>query len=203
MERYQNTSLALALAALFAALPVMAPGEDGDEAAWSALRSGGHVALLRHALAPGTGDPPGFTIGDCTTQRNLSESGRHQASAIGARFREAGLEGVLVYSSQWCRCLDTAELLALGPVEELSSLNSFFQQPDQRDTRLRNLRAWLTKQDMENPVVLVTHQVTVTALTGYLPASGEVVVVRVNENGTFSVVATVQTQPPGHLSHRR
>ncbi|MCK6409580.1 MAG: histidine phosphatase family protein, partial [Thauera sp.] len=79
-----------------------------EEALWKALREGGHVALMRHAVAPGVGDPPGFRLDDCATQRNLSAAGRRQAQAIGERFRANGIATAAVFSSQWCRCLDTA-----------------------------------------------------------------------------------------------
>lgn len=94
------------------------------------LKKPGHFAIMRHALAPGTGDPRNFDLTDCSTQRNLSEAGREQAKAVGELLRKSGIEKAGVYSSQWCRCLDTATLLGLGPVTELPALNSFFQQPE-------------------------------------------------------------------------
>ena len=81
---------------------------------------------MRHATAPGTGDPAEFQLDDCATQRNLSAVGREQARATGARLRAAGITSAEVYSSQWCRCLETARLLGLGEVLELPALNSFF-----------------------------------------------------------------------------
>ena len=97
-------------------LPLSAAAQpQTDEAGlWAALRDGGHVALIRHALAPGTGDPAGFRVDDCATQRNLSPAGRAQARAIGERFRANGIDTAALFSSQWCRCLDTARELALG-----------------------------------------------------------------------------------------
>lgn len=171
---------------------------SSDEAAvWSALRSGGHVALLRHALAPGNGDPARFRVGDCSTQRNLDEEGRAQARRIGARLKANGIVRARVFSSQWCRCLDTAELLGLGPVAELPPLNSFFGRPERKELQMKALRAWLSKQDLgnrdEGPTVLVTHQVVITALTGIFPASGELVVIRVEENGRATTVGSIET----------
>ena len=110
---------------------------------WRALASKGHVALLRHAIAPGTGDPPDFAVGDCSTQRNLSQEGRAQAERIGDRFRDNGVEAARVVSSQWCRCLDTAELLGLGAVEELPLLNSFYQRTERRKPQTEALNEWL------------------------------------------------------------
>lgn len=146
-----------------------------------------HVILLRHARAPGTGDPPNFRLGDCTTQRNLSKAGRDQAVRIGARLRAAGLASTTVYSSQWCRCLETARNLAVGPVVELPALNSFFQSPELEQKHTRPLRAWIASADLGRPVVLVTHQVNITALTGIFPAEGEILILR-RDSGNLSVV---------------
>lgn len=145
---------------------------------------GGDVLLLRHAIAPGFGDPAGFRIDDCSTQRNLSEAGRQQAGAIGAWLRERGINEARVYSSQWCRCLETAELLDIGTVLALPALNSFFQRLADREPNLTALRAFLATQPVQNePLVLVTHQVTITALTGVSPSSGEGVVATLGANG--------------------
>lgn len=165
-----------------------------DEAAlWRALASKGHVALLRHAIAPGTGDPPDFAIGDCSTQRNLSTEGRAQAKRIGARFRDNGIETARVVSSQWCRCLDTAELLGLGAVEELPLINSFYQRTERRKPQTEALNEWLAGQELLGPLVLVTHQVNISALTGVYVASGELVVVRIAENGKTEVRGLIET----------
>jgi len=147
-----------------------------------------HVILIRHARAPGTGDPPNFRVGDCSTQRNLSKAGRDQAVRIGARLRAAGLAGTTVYSSQWCRCLETARNLAVGPVVELPALNSFFQSPELEQKHTRPLRAWIASADLSRPVVLVTHQVNITALTGIFPAEGEILILR-RDRENLSVVA--------------
>ena len=160
---------------------------------WDMLRQGGHVALLRHAIAPGTGDPPEFTLRDCATQRNLSTAGRRQATAIGERFRENGIPFAQVFSSQWCRCLETARLLDLGPVVELSLLNSFFRHFERREGQTAELKGWLAAQALARPTVLVTHQVNITALTGVYPASGELVVIEVGDQGEVSVVGTLET----------
>lgn len=160
---------------------------------WDLLRQGGHVALLRHAIAPGTGDPPEFTLRDCATQRNLSTAGRRQAAAIGDRFRENGIPSAQVFASQWCRCLETARLLDLGPVLELPLLNSFFRQFERRERQTAELKDWLAAQDLTRPTVLVTHQVNITALTGVYPASGELVVIKVGDHGEVSVVGTLET----------
>mgnify|MGYP001188979903 FL=1 len=146
-----------------------------------------HVIVLRHARAPGTGDPANFRLGDCSTQRNLSEAGRKQAARIGARLRAAGLAETTVYSSQWCRCLETARRMAVGPVVELPALNSFFRTPELEQQHDRELREWIAAADLSRPVVLVTHQVNITALTGIFPAEGEVLILR-REPGGLAVV---------------
>jgi len=148
---------------------------------------GGDILLLRHAIAPGFGDPPAFRLDDCATQRNLSDEGRQQARAIGAWLRERGVYVARVHSSQWCRCLETAELLDLGEVSPLPALNSFYERPADRETNLRALRAFLASYTPRSqPLVLVTHQVTVTALTGIFPGSGEGVVATLAGNGELS-----------------
>jgi broad specificity phosphatase PhoE len=154
-----------------------------------------HVIVLRHASAPGTGDPAHFRLGDCSTQRNLSEVGRKQAARIGARLRAAGLGETAVYSSQWCRCLETARLLGVGPVLELPALNSFFQSAGEEGRHTRELRAWIAAADLGRPVVLVTHQVNITALTGIFPAEGEVLILRRGPD-TLSVAARFRDDGP-------
>jgi len=183
--------LIAALAAVFCSSP--AQSSERDAALWKALHSGGHIALLRHAIAPGTGDPPEFMLGDCRTQRNLSAQGRDQAARIGELFRAHGMQTARVFSSQWCRCLETARLLGLGPVEERPFLNSFFNDYALREPQTGKLREWLDQQSLGEPIVLVTHQVNITALTGVYPGSGELVIVRRSETGELAVVGTIET----------
>lgn len=187
---------------LLLAIPAVAFGLAGlpkshaaatETALWEALRSGEHVALMRHAIAPGTGDPTYFTLGACETQRNLSDEGRAQAQRIGARFRANGIGSATIFSSQWCRCEDTARLLQLGPVNPLPALNSVYQRSENRNLQMQALRGWLTRQDFRNVHVLVTHKVNITALTGIYPRSGEIVVVRPTKSGDIAVVGTIAT----------
>ncbi len=161
---------------------------------WKALQSGDHFVIMRHALAPGTGDPSHFKLGDCSTQRNLSDTGRIQAKRIGDRFRANGIEMAHVYTSQWCRCEETAELLALGPVTALPALNSFFQQFEREAQQTRQLKSWLDQQSLKKPLVLVTHQVNITALIDVFPASGEMIVVRRSGTGEYRVVGRIETE---------
>jgi phosphohistidine phosphatase SixA len=136
----------------------------------------GRVLMLRHALAPGFGDPSNFQLRDCSTQRILDEVGREQSRQIGNAFRKAGLRFEGVYSSQWCRCMETARLINVGEVQELIGLNSFFQGIVPREATLASLRKFL--QDLPpagDPVLLVTHQVTISAITGMGVSSGAAV----------------------------
>ncbi len=162
---------------------------------WDALAGGGHVAIIRHALAPGVGDPDEFRLQDCATQRNLSKQGREQARRIGQLFRDRGVAVGRVLSSRWCRCLETARLLALAPVEPFPALDSFFGNRDRGPPQTAELRAFVSEPRPGASVVLVTHQVNISALTGVYPASGEMVVARPQGNGHFQVLGRIATAP--------
>jgi phosphohistidine phosphatase SixA len=162
-----------------------------SESFWADLRSGKAIALLRHAAAPGTGDPPGFKLGDCSTQRNLSDEGRAQSRAIGDVFRANGITSAAVYSSQWCRCLETARLLGLGEVVSLDLLNSFFNDSSAGPDRSAALLAWLREQRFNGPAILVTHQVNITGLTGEVPDRGEMIIARVRADSPLEVIGRV------------
>ncbi len=156
------------------------------------IASGGHVLMLRHAYAPGSGDPAGFVLGDCATQRNLNEQGRSQARVIGAWLRARGVAPARVYSSQWCRCLETAKLIGLGPVTELPALNSFFQRPKDREPNLTALRAFMAEQPADGElIVLVTHFVTISGMTGEGVSSGEGVVLKLDGKGGFDAIGRI------------
>ena len=161
--------------------------QANDQSFWDLLKSGDHFVLIRHALAHGGGDPANFRVDDCSTQRNLSDEGRAQAVAIGALFRANGIASARVLSSQWCRCLETARLMSLGEVEEFSTLNSFFQAYEREGLQTQQLNSWLSKQDLSVPTVLVTHQVNITALTNVFPSSGEIILVKRTEAGSFEL----------------
>ncbi|MEX0385988.1 histidine phosphatase family protein [Spiribacter onubensis] len=161
-----------------------------DDDVFEALREGGHVLLLRHAIAPGFGDPAGFDVADCTTQRNLSENGREQARDIGERLRDEGLGNAAVYTSYWCRCRDTADEMALTEAQPHPGLNSFFQARDQRDGIIADMCGLLGELADGPPAVLVTHQVNIRAITGQGVRSGEGVVVRPMEDGSVRVIGS-------------
>jgi broad specificity phosphatase PhoE len=154
---------------------------------WGRLAQGGLVVLIRHAPAPGFGDPPGFRLDDCSTQRNLSEEGRAQARSLGEAFRRRAVPVEKVYSSQWCRCRDTAQL-AFGAFQEHPALNSFFEQPERMASQTEDLRALLLQlRPRRGNLVMVTHQVNITALTGVVPSQGELVAVAVDDDGRVEV----------------
>ena len=167
--------------------------EKKDLALWNALKLPGHVALMRHAIAPGTGDPSVFKLEDCRTQRNLSEEGRDQARKIGARFSAHGITRPRIFSSQWCRCRETAELMNLSTVKDLPILNSFFQRYADRERQTQGLVKWLASQSLDGPLVLVTHQVNITALTNIYPSSGEIVVIHRSNKGNISVIGSIDS----------
>jgi len=176
------------------AVPVFAAEQTDESTLLARLREGSHIALMRHALAPGFGDPDNFEIDDCTTQRNLSQSGREQAAGIGKKFRQAGISKADVYTSQWCRCRETAELLSLGTPRPLPPLNSFFQNFERKAQQTDALRKWLIEQPLDKPLILVTHQVNITAFSSVFPASGEIVLMRRNEDGRFEVAGSIRTE---------
>lgn len=165
----------------------------GDDARLlDAMRTGSAFAIMRHALAPGFSDPAGFDVDDCSTQRNLSEDGRIQARAIGETFRKGGIHQANVFSSAWCRCLETARLLDLGPVTKLSPLNSFFEARERREAQTAALKKWLIAYKDNKPLVLVTHQVNIAALTGAYTRSGETVIARIDEQGKVAVIGSIE-----------
>ena len=168
-------------------LPGLAQAND-----WDAFSEPGAIAIMRHALAPGTGDPANLTIGDCSTQRNLDERGRDQARAIGATLRERGITFDSVLSSQWCRTRETAELLGLGPVTEAPPLNSVFRDFSTRDQQTDATRDLIART--ETSVMLVTHQVNISALTGQSTRSGEILIIRETDAG-IEVLGSILIQP--------
>jgi len=154
-------------------------GADAAADAWKALRAGGHTALMRHADAPGGfGDPPGFRVDDCATQRNLSEKGRADAAKIGARLKLEGIAFEQVLSSPWCRCIDTAMLLNLGTVETEVTFGNVVVLRDQREALTAGARARIAQWSGRGNLLVVTHGANIQALTGISPASGEIVVVK-------------------------
>lgn len=166
---------------------------DDSEVVWRLLRSGGQVVMIRHAsTVPGIGDPPGFRLDDCSTQRNLSEEGREESRRIGDAFRSRAIPVGRVLSSQWCRCLETARL-AFGKSETWWPLNSFFADRTREADYARAMRELAGRIFTGPNLILVTHQVNITALTGIVPAQGEMVVLTPGESGQFRVAGRLRT----------
>ena len=133
----------------------------------------GYVLLIRHALAPGFGDPQYFDLNDCSTQRNLDGEGREQAFRIGEKIKAARIKFSKIFSSQWCRCLETAKNMNLGEITVEPGLNSFFQGIVPKDKTLDRLRKRLESvEEKQELVLMITHQVTITAVTGITVSSG-------------------------------
>jgi phosphohistidine phosphatase SixA len=156
----------------------VAAAEDAA-AIWAALRGGGHVALVRHAgTVGGSGDPPGFKLEDCATQRNLTDKGRAQARALGARFRAEGVAVGKVLSSQWCRCRETAALMGLDPIEFAPTFNNAFTFRDRVDELTAGARAIVAAWSGPGTLVVMTHGANILPLTGVMPEEGGMVVVK-------------------------
>jgi phosphohistidine phosphatase SixA len=157
---------------------------DDAANAWKALRAGGYVALMRHTEAPGGfGDPPGFRVDDCATQRNLSAKGRADAAKIGTRLKLEGIAIEKIVSSPWCRCKDTATLLNLGAIETEATFGNVVVLRDQRESLAAGARALIAKWTGRGNLLVVTHGANIAALTSISPASGEIVVVRSGSGG--------------------
>lgn len=183
LELTARRRLIALLGAALAAAATSLPARSSEPLA--ELGKPGRLLMLRHALAPGNGDPPGFQLGDCATQRNLDEVGREQARRMGERLRRAGIARAKVYSSQWCRCLETARLLDVGAVEELPALNSFYNRAEVREARIAALRAFVARLPLDGPpVIFATHQFTIGEFTGGGTGSGGGMVFELNGTGT-------------------
>ncbi len=169
--------------------------ERSEEELWSLLQQADQrsfVMLIRHATAPGTGDPPNFRLGDCSTQRNLSEEGRQQSIRIGEAFRSRNVSVTKVLSSQWCRCLETAELMNLGKVEPFPPLNSFFGDRSTADEQTAQVQKFmLENQAVPGVVVMISHQVNITDLSDIFPQSGEAVLVEVKDNNKIDILGRI------------
>ena len=131
-----------------------------------------NVIFLRHALAPGYGDPAEFDVNFCKTQRNLNNVGQDQARSLGIKLKMIGVSFDEIYSSKWCRCMETANLVNLGDVIIFNGLNSFFENHYDREETLKQLMHKLKGLDKNNRVLMVTHQVVISAITGINVGSG-------------------------------
>lgn len=186
---------------LFAAGPVLATGPERPDAQpelWQKLRAGGHVIFIRHALTdPGIGDPPHFRLGDCRTQRNLSEQGRADARRIGAAFRHNQVPVSGVWSSRWCRCLETAQL-AFAEVIPAAMLDSTFRETlAGKQEKAQAVFSFVHGADIGGGnFVFITHAQNIQELTGVSPSSGEAVVTKSENASRFRVVGRLPVPLP-------
>lgn len=174
------------------AASLFAPTPAEQRASIAALKTPGHALLLRHALAPGHNDPVDFDLSQCRTQRNLDDVGRAQAVRIGAWMRAQAIVPSVVYSSQWCRCIDTAELMGFEPIVPEVALNSIADMPGTEASKLRKLRRFVARIAAQpGPAVMVTHSTIATHMIGGLLGSGEGAVVRMNPDGTVVSIGRI------------
>ena len=166
-----------------------------NTAALDVLKQPGVHAIMRHALAPGTGDPAKFNLNDCSTQRNLDSRGRDQARTIGMALRDAGIVFDHVLTSQWCRCRETAEMLGLGQLEDFPAINSFFRDRSTAREQTQAVQDFLRTLPDDKKLMFVTHQVNITALTGMGVSSGEVFFIRIDRAGDVEVVGRFLLSP--------
>jgi broad specificity phosphatase PhoE len=158
-----------------------------DEAVWDVLRGGAQVVLMRHTITtPGVGDPQGFRLDDCATQRNLTDAGREDARRVGAAFRQRSIPVGRVLSSPWCRCLETARL-AFGKAEAWTPLSNLFGNRANETEQMRALREIAGRRPTGGNLLLVTHGSVVSPFTGIQPAPGELVVLTPDGAGRFRI----------------
>lgn len=168
------------------------PTPQEQTAALAALQTPGHALLVRHALAPGHNDPAGFDLSQCHRQRNLDATGRAQAVRMGEWLRAQGVTPSIVYSSQWCRCMDTARLMGFEPIVPEISLNSIADMPGTEASKLRKLRRFLsTLSSGTGPAMLMTHSTIASHMIGGLLGSGEGAVVRLSADGSATSVGRI------------
>lgn len=185
----------LAIVIMLLGLGFVQDARAGEAEAWAALRAGRHVALMRHADAPGGfGDPAGFRLDDCATQRNLSAKGRADAAKIGARLKAQGIAFEKIISSPWCRCMDTATLLQLGPVTPEATFSNVVVLTDQRQSLTAGGRTVIEQWNGSGNLLAVTHGANIVALTGIQPASGEIVVVKKGSGGGVESVGRLMIE---------
>ena len=154
------------------------------------LDDGGKLIFIRHAYAPGSGDPDNFNLNDCSTQRNLSNEGRNQAKNIGEFLKKNKIKIEKVISSEWCRCKDTSSL-AFGSFETKNFLNSFYSSKfaKNKKSQMLDLRKYIKNFKSKKNLVLVTHYVVISEALNYAPSSGEIVI----SDKKFNIIETIKT----------
>lgn len=194
LNRAAAALVGLLLTVLTASMPRAA--QDSD-AAWAALAEGGKVALIRHAIAPGTTDePPGFTLADCATQRNLDDEGRAQAAALGEAFRDHGVQVGRVVSSPWCRCKDTATEMGFNSFTVERAVGGMFPSPERKAEQLKTFRELVRSWRGPGNLLVLTHGTTINALTGVSAYQAETVVLTPQPNGATGFAVVGNIPPP-------
>ena len=152
------------------------------------LEDGGKLIFIRHAYAPGNGDPNNFNLNDCSTQRNLNKEGREQAKYIGEFFKKNNIEIDKVLSSEWCRCKETAKI-AFKNFSTNNFLNSFYSSKyaKNKDKQIKALNDYIRKFQSDKNLILITHYVLISEVLNYAPSSGEIVVSDKNFNMIGSI----------------
>ena len=175
----------------------MCPAAFANEQLWALLKGGGHVVLMRHAVTtPGVGDPPGMKVGDCSTQRNLTEEGRRHAKLIGEAWRAHGVQADRVMSSPMCRCLETARL-SFGRVDEsLPLANQHGGTESEVPRQVREMRAVASEKHRGGNVVLVSHGTTIATVTGISTEPGEMLIVSPQGDGRFEIKGRLAVRAP-------
>jgi broad specificity phosphatase PhoE len=186
---------ALAVSAILLALFALPAAPHAQADAWQLLRQPGHVVFMRHSDAPGAGgfgDPPGFRLEDCATQRNLSDEGRAHARRTGEAFAKHAVAFDRVLTSPWCRCKETAQLATGREAETLAPLSNLVGRSEHRDEQVKALKAYLAGLGASTRALFVTHGIVINALTGIQPAPGEMVIVKPGTGGEPTVVGRLK-----------
>ncbi len=179
-------------AALAALLWACSAAASADAELWRKLKDGGYVVLLRHGLTePGVGDPPGFRLGDCKTERNLNAQGRAESQRLGEAFRRNKVPIAQVLSSEWCRCRDTAEL-AFGRYETWPALNNLFGRHENAAAQRSAILERAGRFRGAGNLILVSHGSTIVQVAGISPGMGEMVVMRPKGAGQLELVGRMK-----------
>ena len=164
---------------------------DFDQNLIKEFKQGGKLIFIRHAYAPGSGDPKNFNLYDCSTQRNLNKSGREQSKKIGILFSKNNIKIKNIFSSEWCRCKETADL-AFKKFETKKFLNSFYSAKfaKNREKQIKEFKNFINNWDKKGNIIFVTHYVFIFEILNYAPSSGEIIITDKNLN----IVDTLETE---------
>ena len=156
----------------------------------NSLKDGKKIVFIRHAIAPGNGDPYNFDITDCSTQRNLNDKGRAQSKIIGEFFKSNKILFDKVLTSEWCRCKDTG-IIAFGDIETFGALNSFYDQrfAKNKDKQIQNLKKYIKNRKSKKNLILITHYVVILEILNLGTSSGEIII----SNKNFELIGNIKT----------